>query len=823
MSKEDIVLNNRKLGVKTVFFKEDNGILGYTEKGVVFLNEFYNDDLELANKHEVLHLFEESKQFLGTKKIIFDLLGEKELNKIRNEYYLKYSGLYSEEQISKGILDNEIAIDIIIGNGIFSLPINDYIVNAYETIVSKKNSIKLTSEGRKYLSLNVSKNTATRYSELSKWDLLFAARHYEGKEKPNGEGRHDKIRADAMSACDKLLDETGWLDFYIMSENNPYLERRFSEIVATYKAKGDYEEANKLVDRKDLNMISLSNEYSNNLYSQFLNLSKLLRDSDYEDSFKYLILNEALTKTYRYEKGNRIVDKREKDKTILPLMLINEFILKEIHDNIDKYHNFTDLYFDALDKYNNEFLKSRNVNFNNSELGCWIKFNQGREGTSAFIKDSQDLGNLIRDTPWCTRKSPQNQLKEGDFYVFVDTYGKPRIAVQLKGNYINEVRGIKGGYDQELEDEYRQVAIDFLKENISVDGARTWLEKEERNQKLQEFLSKIRTNTLKEDDMEDLVKTLNIRESKVHGDINSNERKLIKEIAANKEIRDKISTYSGEAKKVIRLIDEIERNYRMLDCCKKLEEGTLKIEDCKYLYDDLLYEFDKWEYGETQKELIKLVNSSDNAFKQLLASKYNCKSNEIYIGKLKTDDIPFENDVCPLKVVIGDVQLIRLRDMDLSKIEYIKGSLEMTFSNNIDLSNLVQVDGKVDLVDNKYLDMSALEVVNGDLKVFKFEDSDMSKIRIIKGNAEFEFYGGMEEYENLEEVMGDLTVSHVTKKMDKLRIVKGKLIWDDCCEITELPSLEECGSFYGNVPFEIESKFRYDSKNDCYLKKEMKR
>lgn len=823
MSKEDIVLNNRKLGVKTVFFKEDNGILGYTENGVIYLNEFYNDDLELINKHEVLHLFEESKQFLGTKKIIFDMLGEKELNRIRSEYYLKYSGLYSEEEISNGVLDNEIAIDIIISNGKFSLPINDYIIDTYDTIVSKKESIKLTGEGRKYLSLNVSKNTATRYSELSKWDLLFAARYYEGKEKPNGEGRHDKIKADAMSACDKLLDETGWLDFYIMSENNPYLERRFSEIVATYKAKGDYEEANKLVDRKDLNMISLSNEYSNNLYSQFLNLSKLLRDSDYEDSFKYLILNEALTKTYRYEKGNRIVDKREKDKTILPLMLINEFILKEIHDNINKYHNFTDLYFDSLDKYNNEFLKNRNVNFNNSELGCWIKFNQGREGTSAFIKDSQDLGNLIRDTPWCTRKSPENQLKDGDFYVFVDTYGKPRIAVQLKGNYINEVRGIKGGYDQELEDEYRQVAIDFLKENISADGARIWLEKEERNQRLQEFLSKIRTNTFREEDVDSLVKILNVRESKVHGDINSNERKLVKEIAANKEVRDRIAAHSGDAQKVIKLIDEIERNYRMADCYKKIEEGTLKIEDCKHLYEDLLYEFDKWEYHENQKNLIQLVNNTDNVFKQFMANEYGCKPNEIYVGRLENNNIPFENGVCPLKVIIGDVRLIRAKDMDLSNLEYIKGTLDSIDSNNIDLSSLFEVDGKVDLANNKYFDMCALEVINGDLKVFQFTDSDMSRIRKVNGDAVFEFFGGMEEYENLEEVLGNLKVSHLTKKMDKLRIVKGQLIWDDYCEITRLPSLEYCGGFDGNVPFEIEDMFNYDFENDCYLKKGIKR
>ena len=291
MNKEDIILSNEKLGIKTSFLNEDNGILGYTENGVIYLNEFYNEDLEVVNKHEVLHLFEGSKQFFGAKKIIFDMLGEKELNMLRNEYYLKYSGLYSEEEINRGILDNEIVIDIIISNGVFSLPINDYIDNAYETIVSKKESIKLTSDGKRYLSLNVSRNTENRYRELSKWDLLFASRYYEGKDKPVGESRYDKISYDANCASNQLLYGISYSDMFISSINNPYLERRFNEIIETYKAKGDYENVNELSQNKDYNLNALADEYSHNIRRQYLALSKLLRGNEYEDSFKYLILS----------------------------------------------------------------------------------------------------------------------------------------------------------------------------------------------------------------------------------------------------------------------------------------------------------------------------------------------------------------------------------------------------------------------------------------------------------------------------------------------------------------------------------------------------
>ena len=74
MTKKQIIENNKKLGIKTVFFGLPNDILGYYENGTIFLNEFYPNDLEKTNKHEILHMFEESEKFKIAKDLILKIL-----------------------------------------------------------------------------------------------------------------------------------------------------------------------------------------------------------------------------------------------------------------------------------------------------------------------------------------------------------------------------------------------------------------------------------------------------------------------------------------------------------------------------------------------------------------------------------------------------------------------------------------------------------------------------------------------------------------------------------------------------------------------------
>ena len=85
---------------------------------------------------------------------------------------------------------------------------------------------------------------------------------------------------------------------------------------------------------------------------------------------------------------------------------------------------------------------------------------------------------MVQNTPWCTKEQACHHLEYGDFYVFVDYSNNPHIGIKLVGDGIDEVRGIKNDNAQELEDEYRDVAIEFLSKNKDIRFSKEWLEKE---------------------------------------------------------------------------------------------------------------------------------------------------------------------------------------------------------------------------------------------------------------------------------------------------------------------------------------------------------
>lgn len=177
MTKKEIIGQNKKLGLKTIFFGEPNDILGYYENGTVFLNEFYSKDMEKTNNHEVLHMFEDSKKFKIAKEIILKTLSSKEKGLLYRQYFVRYAGLYSEQEIENGILDNEIVIDAIIDNGKFSKKVEEIAKDLFDFIVGDKQSEK--NYKKRYLNLALSTKIEQNFAQLTNWEKLFVLNFYQ--------------------------------------------------------------------------------------------------------------------------------------------------------------------------------------------------------------------------------------------------------------------------------------------------------------------------------------------------------------------------------------------------------------------------------------------------------------------------------------------------------------------------------------------------------------------------------------------------------------------------------------------------------------------
>lgn len=127
--------------------------------------------------------------------------------------------------------------------------------------------------------------------------------------------------------------------------------------------------------------------------------------------------------------------------------------------------NFADTYArESLDQIQNSGTEEKT-----ETRGQWVKYHQDND---------EDLHKLVASldgkyTDWCTEglEMARNQLAEGDFYVYY-TYDKdgqptnPRIAIHCHGDQIGELRGVKGGRDQDLEDNMLDIANAKVKENF---------------------------------------------------------------------------------------------------------------------------------------------------------------------------------------------------------------------------------------------------------------------------------------------------------------------------------------------------------------------
>ena len=360
--KEKIIEFNKQFGLNTQFII-DKEIEGYSLGNTIYINE-NSKDIEKVNKHELLHFFEEDEVFQEIKEKIIKLNQEK-IELIRKEYYLRYLGLYTNEEIQSGIIDSEIVIDILIDNSIFAfdqgLKLGDYVLK----------EINNNLEEKRYLNLSIT--TQINNMNMTKWDKLFILNFYDGKEHifPGKEGRKEKIEEDIKKELERLYNLSE--KEFIIKPNSKEVIREYESELKALEARGENTDSYKRYKEELLK--KLSEQFTKQLYEEYKHIVDYIKGTKYEESFKVLMLRETLSKTYKLDTTNgkkTIVNKRKMHESITSHMTLSEVVLNTIYNNIEEYDNFSNLYFAGLEIFNKTISKKNNISLekvNTYEMG----------------------------------------------------------------------------------------------------------------------------------------------------------------------------------------------------------------------------------------------------------------------------------------------------------------------------------------------------------------------------------------------------------------------------------------------------------------------
>ncbi len=136
--------------------------------------------------------------------------------------------------------------------------------------------------------------------------------------------------------------------------------------------------------------------------------------------------------------------------------------------------------------------------------GEWKQFPSKSKDEKHFLDNAKALQTLIKVAQWGEENFATSQLEKGDFYVFVDNVGKPHIAVRMLGNSLLEILGLGKG-EQEIEEEYSDVIIDFLEKNEDIENGKSFLEVQRWYKRLQEYIKQIESDSFDEKNIGNLL------------------------------------------------------------------------------------------------------------------------------------------------------------------------------------------------------------------------------------------------------------------------------------------------------------------------------
>ena len=389
---------------------------------------------------------------------------------------------------------------------------------------------------------------------------------------------------------------------------------------------------------------------------------------------KYWIF-QGMLKIGTYDEANETFQNRSK-KTTAPFIEINEEVIEQIVKIIDEILNDKKLNNKEIEKLieknsfkklytilEKNYKKNKLKNLNNTN-GIWIKYKQKNKEDA--IKLSKSLEN--KNTGWCTAREETaiiqvcgcNVHNGGDFYVYYtldekNNYTIPRIAIRMKDNNIEEIRGIEES--QNLEESMIQI-----------------LEK-----KLEEF------NDISKEQIEKNIKIINdLKElTKINKKVAKKEELNIEEI---KNIYLKDYGFGIEQEPRIKRIiiqRDIEKDYKMLDKEDKIkflvrnikylnknfiiEEKEVLIEAIKYNSNLLIFASEKLK---NDKEIVLMAVKKDGLMLEYASEKLK-NDKEIVMKAI-------ENKTMSLKYASNEIK----NDKEIVLIAVEKNGLTLEFVNN---------------------------------------------------------------------------------------------------------------------------------------------
>ena len=770
MTNKEIEAFNKTFGIETVFYYDDKSICGYEENNAIYLNLNSKKDLKNVNMHELLHFFEETEMFNKIKERVIKRLKENNIfDELKEEYELKYFGIYSLDEIEKGIIDNEIVIDVLVGD--FPYFKKEELEDLCKEILKAE---KKETDSRRYLILNMNNNI--RNMNISKWEKIFASNYYKNKNYdgntpafPNN-NKEQVIKEDIKKELNRLynLDK----EAFKISLDSQSLIREYESELKALEQRGEKDKANYIRNNKINTLEELSNIYSEKLYEEYKHIVDFIKNANYEDAFKALMLRETLLKVYKKDDTKVIVKQRKLNETIEGHMLLNEKVLNVIHNNLDTYENFKELYYAGVAEFNNVVRETSEItlkNVNTYGMGKWIKFDGRASDNKNYAENVLKLKTLVQDTPWCTKTLASSQLEQGDFYVFIDNDNKPHIAVKMNGNEIDEVRGIKNGNAQELEEEYRDVAISFLENNKDIKNGKNWLDKEEWNKRLIRYSKEIEDGTFNSEETPKLIEDLLHSDYRSHFGTNSN----LEELKKLPKIKKYLAEYYNCTEEKICVGDYIPK------------------EETRCPYKIILGNLGNADFANSKiTDLGKLKIIGENAF--FTDSKIT------NLGKLQ--------------IIGGDANFASSKITDLGKLQSIGGSASFRYSNVTNLGELQNIEGSAHFEYSKITNLGKLQVIG---KSAYFKDSEVTDLgelrsigdRAIFGNSKVTNLGKLQsigddakfensnivDLGNLKSIGGsaDFRNSNVTN-LGELRSIGGDAYFD-FSKVTDLGELQKIG------------------------------